>query len=211
MSVSASPASGISAEGAAARDVTGSRRIGWVLTAAGALGLTSSVVLTIEKFAVLTDPGYRPSCSINPVISCGSIMTSWQAELFGFPNPLLGLVGFAVVLTLGVLVLSGVVLPRWYVSAVFVGLSAAVAFVHWLIFQSLYRIEALCPYCMVVWLATVLAWWYTVLHLETAGAHRSGRWREAACRLHSVPPTLWVLAVLVLITEAFWPYWSTLL
>ena len=28
-------------------------------------------------------------------------------------------------------------------------------FVHWLIFQSLYRIGALCPYCMVVWAVTI--------------------------------------------------------
>ena len=28
-------------------------------------------------------------------------------------------------------------------------------FIHWLIFQSLYRIGALCPYCMVVWAVTI--------------------------------------------------------
>ncbi len=61
-----------------------------MLVVAGALGLTASLVLTIEKFSLLADPTYRPSCSINPVISCGSVMSSPQAEAFGFPNPLLG-------------------------------------------------------------------------------------------------------------------------
>ena len=32
---------------------------------------------------------------------------------------------------------------------------SASVFMHWLIFQSLYRIGALCPYCMVVWAVTI--------------------------------------------------------
>jgi len=36
--------------------------------------------------------------------------------------------------------------------------------VHWLIFQSLYRIGALCPYCMVVWVVTITVFWNVTLH-----------------------------------------------
>ena len=39
-----------------------------------------------------------------------------------------------------------------------------VVFVHWLIFQSLYVIGALCPYCMVVWAVTIPIFWYVTLH-----------------------------------------------
>lgn len=195
--------------GAASGRAPGTRAVGAILGVCGTVGLVASLVLTIEKFAVLADPTYRPSCSINPVISCGSIMTSWQADLFAFPNPLLGLMGFAVVLTTAVATLAGADLPRWYWNGLFTGLSAAVAFVHWLIFQSLYRIGALCPYCMVVWLVTVLAWWYCLLHIEAAG--RPTRWRELLFRHHSVLPTVWVLTILTFVVEAFWPYWQTLI
>jgi len=185
--------------------------LAWLLTVCGGLGLAAALILTVEKIALLADPSYRPSCSINPVISCGSIMTSWQAELFGFPNPLLGIAGFSVLATTGVVLLAGAVPTGWYWDAVFIGLTAAVVFVHWLIFQSLYRIGALCPYCTLVWLVTVLAWWYCLLQRETADPARPGRWRPLLRRHHAVPPTMWVLTVLALITEAFWPYWRTLL
>lgn len=76
--------------------------------------------------------------------------------MLGFPNPLMGIVAFTVVVVTGVLAVAKVPLPRWYWTALAVGTLAGAGFVHWLIFQSLYRIGALCPYCMVVWAATML-------------------------------------------------------
>ena len=46
-------------------------------------------------------------------------------------------------------------LPQWYWIGLTIGTLIGAAFVHWLIFQSLYRIGALCPYCMVVWVVTI--------------------------------------------------------
>lgn len=205
------PARSATVAGETSGRALGRKGVGWILGVCGTAGLIASLVLTIEKFAVLADPTYRPSCSINPVISCGSIMTSWQAELFGFPNPLLGLMGFAVVLTTAAVVLAGASLPRWYWNGLFTGLSAAVVFVHWLAFQSLFRIGALCPYCMVVWLVTVLAWWYCLLYLEAVHTTRPSRTWQLLHRHHSVLPTVWVLTVLAFVVEAFWSYWQTLI
>ena len=61
----------------------------WVLIA-GVVGLVASMALTVEKFELLIDPHYVPSCNINPIVSCGSVMTTPQASVLGFPNPLLG-------------------------------------------------------------------------------------------------------------------------
>ena len=126
----------------------------WVLIA-GVLGLASALTLTVEKIEILINPDYVPSCSINPVLSCGSVMVTPQASAFGFPNPLIGIVSFTVVLVTAVLALAKVRLPRWYWAGLATGTLLGVAFVHWLIFQSLYRIGALCPYCMVVWAVTI--------------------------------------------------------
>ena len=89
------------------------RVLPWVLTAGGVLGLTAAFVLTVEKIALLKDPAYVPTCSVNPVLSCGSVMRTPQAGVFGFPNPLLGVAGFAVVTTVGVALLAGARFPRW--------------------------------------------------------------------------------------------------
>ena len=77
----------------------------WVLIA-GIVGLAAAITLTVEKIEILINPDYVPSCSINPVLSCGSVMITPQASAFGFPNPLIGIVSFTVVLVTGVLALG---------------------------------------------------------------------------------------------------------
>lgn len=181
----------------------------WVLIA-GVVGLAAAMTLTIEKIELLINPDYIPSCSINPVLSCGSVMITPQASLFGFPNPLIGIVSFAVVVVTGVLALAKVNLPRWYWAGLAAGTLLGAVFVHWLIFQSLYRIGALCPYCMVVWAVTIPL--LVVVTSIAAQPQRSGNavlrtlytWRWSLV-------TLWFTAVLLLILERFWNYWSTLI
>ncbi|MGW6928573.1 vitamin K epoxide reductase family protein [Lentzea sp. NPDC054927] len=176
------------------------RLVAWVLAVGGFVGLIASSVLTIEKIALLKDPFYVPTCSINPVLSCGSIMKTAQAEVFGFPNPLLGIAGFAVVTTLGVLLVAGVTLPQWVWIGLQVGVTFGVLFVHWLIVQSLYEIGALCPYCMVVWAVMIPIFWYTTL-----------RNIRPTFQYHSVVLILWYLVIVAGVLQAFWFYWSSLI
>jgi uncharacterized membrane protein len=181
----------------------------WVLIA-GAIGLLASMTLTVEKINILLNPSYVPSCNINPIMSCGSVMTTSQASVLGFPNPLLGIVGFTVVVITGVLAATKVPLPRWYWAGLDLGVLVGAVFVHWLIFQSLYRIGALCPYCMVVWVVTL-----TLLVVVTSIAFRASlegstavvrvlfQWRWSIA-------VLWFTGVFLLIMVRFWNYWSTL-
>ncbi|MGD9620566.1 MAG: vitamin K epoxide reductase family protein [Mycolicibacterium sp.] len=181
----------------------------WVLIG-GVVGLAAALTLTIEKIELLINPDYVPTCSINPVLSCGSVMITPQASLFGFPNPLIGIVSFAVVVVTGVLAVAKVSLPRWYWAGLAAGLLLGTVFVHWLIFQSLYRIGALCPYCMVVWAVTIpllVVAASIALALEDTGSAlvrtlHDWRWSVVA---------LWFTAVTLLILERFWNYWSTLI
>ena len=82
--------------------------LGWLLGVGGLIGFIASLVLSIERYKLLLDPSYVPSCSINPVISCGNIMSTSQAALLGFPNPFMGLAGFAALTMFGVFLISGV-------------------------------------------------------------------------------------------------------
>jgi uncharacterized membrane protein len=211
----ATPASAASGQLAAAGDgaprsgvAVGSPTALWMLVA-GVLGLASAFTLTVEKVELLVNPSYVPSCSINPVLSCGSVMVTHQASVFGFPNPLIGIVAFTVVVTTGVLTVAKVRLPQWYWSGLAIGTALGAAFVHWLIFQSLYRIGALCPYCMVVWSVTipllVVAASVALRPLAAnpvLGALYRWRWSIVA---------LWFAAVILTILVRFWSYWSTLL
>lgn len=177
-----------------------------LLAAGGMVGLVAAFVLAVEKIALLKDPSYVPSCSINPVLSCGSVMTTAQAEAFGFPNPLLGIAAFAIVTTVGVVLLAGAVLPRWVWLGLQAGVTFGVVFVHWLVYQSLYVIGALCPYCMVVWAVTIPIFLYVTLH--------NLRRRPVAWLLsgyHLAVLATWYLAIVALIGVRFWSYWSTLI
>jgi uncharacterized membrane protein len=180
----------------------------WVLIA-GVLGLAAALTLTIEKIEILINPDYVPSCSINPVLSCGSVMITPQASAFGFPNPLIGVVSFTIVVMTGVLALAKVRLPRWYWGGLAAGTLLGVAFIHWLIFQSLYRIGALCPYCMVVWAVTVpllvvVASIALAPRLENGVVRLIHQWRWSLV-------TLWFTALLLMMLLRFWNYWSTLI
>jgi uncharacterized membrane protein len=180
----------------------------WVLIA-GVAGLASALTLTVEKITMLSNPSYVPSCSINPVLSCGSVMVTPQASAFGFPNPLIGIVGFTVVVVTGVLAVGRIPLPRWYWLGLAGGTAVGVVFVHWLIFQSLYRIGALCPYCMVVWAVTIpLLVVVSSIALQPLGGQAVARvlysWRWSLV-------ALWFAALILLIIVRFWYYWSTMI
>lgn len=189
------------------------RGLGWLYVIGGGVGLLAAFVLMLEKLAKLGNPAYVPTCTLNPVVSCGSVMDSPQATAFGFPNPLIGIGAFAVVLTVGVVLLSGFQAPGWFWLGLQAGTTFGVVFVHWLIYSSLYDIGALCPYCMVVWVVTIPIFWYTTLHNLTRGHFsRSGRpMAFGLARYHSLTLVLWYLAIVALVLDAFWYYWSTLL
>ncbi|WP_045702259.1 vitamin K epoxide reductase family protein [Streptomyces rubellomurinus] len=191
------------------------RALALLLFLGGLIGLAASAVLTFDKLRILENPSYVPSCNINPVISCGSVMRTEQASVFGFPNPLLGLAAFGVVTAVGAGLLAGAAYRRWFWLGLHGGILLGLGFTHWLIVQALYEIGALCPYCMVVWLTVVLLFWYTTLHNLTSGVIPvGGRMRTVvreAARYHWALPVLWAAVIALMILNRFWSYWSTLL
>ena len=194
---------------------TPTRALAWLLLVGGILGVIAAGVLTIEKIALLADAAYVPSCSLNPVLNCGSIMRTDQAEVFGFPNPLLGLAAFPVLAATGAGLLAGARYRRWYWLGLQAGVTLGAAFVVWLIFESLYRINALCPYCMVVWAVVIPTFW-TVTATNAARGTFGDRFRHTrlAKSLGYYQPVLIATTFVIiaaLITERFWDYWSTLL
>jgi len=187
------------------------RPFGVGLTLGGALGLLAAFTLAVDKYRILEDPSYQPGCNLNPVLSCGSVMTTDQASVLGFPNPLLGVVAFTVVLTLGVLVTARVPLPHWVLGGLALGAVAGAAFVHWLAFQSLYRIGALCPWCLVVWAVTIPIAVWTVLAFARSGDREESRLVEALWGWRYLIVLSWYLVIVVAALERFWSYWQTLL
>ena len=123
---------------------------------AGAAGFLAAFVLSVEKLELLKHPDAVLSCSVNIVLNCASVMKTWQAELFGFPNSYLGIMGFAIVAAVAMGGLLGVKYTRRYLVTAQVFYGLGLIFAYWLFFQSVYVIQVLCPWCLVVTVVTTL-------------------------------------------------------
>lgn len=191
------------------------RVLPYVLIIAGLLGCLASFALTYDKIHVLQNPDYNPSCNINPILSCGSVMKTEQASLFGVPNTIFGLMSFSALVTLGFVLLAGARLQKWIWLAAQVVATMGVVFMHYLFFQGIYRINAICPWCSLVWMITIPVFWYiTLYNVELFESRLSRRIQHIAMFMrknHGNILLTWYLILLVLILERFWYYWSSLL
>lgn len=177
--------------------------------------MIASIALSVEVFSRLKDPAFVPICNLSPILSCTSVADSPQSEAFGFPNYFLGIAGYAAVVTIGAVLLAGAQLKRWFWVLANVGLLLATLFLHWLIFQTLYRIGALCIFCMVVWAMTIPMFWYSFLYSLREGHIRlpASLKRPAgfASRHHADILLAWFVLIIALVLKRFWYYWSGLI
>ena len=120
------------------------------------IGLIASFVLAVDALTLAANPDAQFSCDINAKISCGTVGSSWQASLLGFPNAYLGLVSEPVVITLAIAALGGVLFPRWFMLTAQAFYAIGFAFAYWLFFQSYFVIGALCPWCLTITVTTTV-------------------------------------------------------
>jgi uncharacterized membrane protein len=130
---------------------------------AGVVGWVAAFALTVEKFALLQSPDAVLSCDVSVLVQCSANLESAQGSLFGFPNPILGLTGWVAPIVVGAAVLAGARFDRWFWVLFQLGVTAAFAFVVWLITQSIFVLGTLCPWCMVTWAVTIPLFWVVTL------------------------------------------------
>ena len=179
------------------------RSVGVALLITGLFGLLAAFELTLEKIALLRDPNYVPQCDFSVLVSCNVNLRSWQGELFGFPNPLIGLIAWSVIITTAVIIVAGTALPRWYWLGLLAGLTLGLAFVVFLVYTSIFELGTLCPWCMATWAALIPTFWIVLLHNARMGnLGGSGRFQASADRVFAWIPMLTVLSYLLIIVIA---------
>jgi uncharacterized membrane protein len=165
-----------------------------LLIVAGIAGWYAAFDLTLEKIQTLINPDYVPTCNISPLVTCGPNMASWQGSIFGFPNPVIGVAAFVAPIVVGVAILAGARFAKWFWVLFNLGFVAGIAFVAWLMVQSIFVLGTLCPYCMVVWAVVIPMFWYVTAFNLKEGHFGNGRGsREIAALLY---PWVWVLVLL---------------
>lgn len=187
----------------------------YLLIVCSAVALGCSFVLSQDELAIAKNPTFAPSCNLDPVLSCGNVIRTHQAAIFGFPNPWLGLAAFSVFMVIGIGLLAGAQFKRWFWLAMEAGLGLAMIFAYWLLAQSIFVIQALCPFCLIVDVVLTTAFWYTTLYLIGNGqivvTNRLARVTAFARQHHAEILISWFLLLVILILQHFWYYYGPLI
>lgn len=126
------------------RWIFGSMLIGAILS------LIASFVLSVEAVQLAANPNAVLSCSINVILNCATVGVHPSAHMFGFPNSFLGLIAEPVVITVAIAGLAGVKFPRLFMFAAQIGYTLGFIFALVLLYTSMFIIQALCPWCLLV-------------------------------------------------------------
>ncbi len=125
----------------------------------GAIGsLVAAFVLSVEVLHLARNPDAVLSCSLNIVVNCATVAKHATNELFGFPNSFIGLMSEPVVITVAIAGLAGIRFPRLFMFTAQIFYTLGFIFALTLLYISMYVIQALCPWCLLVTLTTILVW-----------------------------------------------------
>ena len=198
--------------GAAKFSIRLARILPLIMVFVGAVGLGASYSLHHEEQALLNDPNHVASCSFNPVIACGSVITSEQGKTFGISNPILGMLGYGALMLLGIGLASGLKLDRRAWLIVWFGTLFGFLYCLWLITQSLYVIGSLCLYCATIWSVTIPLFYYVTEYAMFNGYIKTNKkitdWLE---KNHMLPMLITFVVIILMIYFNWSYYWNSLL
>ena len=197
------------------KSITIKKALPYIYIIAGIIGCIVAISLTYDKIQVLKNPAYNQSCNINPILSCGSVMKTSQANLLGVPNTLFGLIGFGMLSAFGLALLAGATFKKWLWQIINIGALAGFIFFVYLFFEGVFRIHAICPFCFVIWMITPPVLWYTTLYNIKENnfdlAFLKQKYRKWILSHHGDILFTWYLAVFLILIIKFWYYWKTLI
>lgn len=112
------------------------------------VGLIASFWQMLEKLTLLKNAHAVLSCNLNSVFNCTNILNAHQSSVFGFPNSLMCIVFFALMLSAGLIGLGGAQLHKRVRFAYQAFALFFVGFGFWYLWQSIFNIGALCIFCI---------------------------------------------------------------
>ncbi len=170
------------------------------LVIAGVIGEIAAFALTVEKFEVLKNPDAILSCNVSVFVQCGKNLESWQGSVLGFPNPIIGLIGWMAPIVVGMAVIAGARFPRWFWLAFNAGVALALVFVIWLASQSIFapNLRTICPYCLLTWSVTWPTFFAVTFRNMAEGVFGHGARRAGRALLPWVAPMTLVVLVIIL-------------
>lgn len=184
----------------------------WLLIIGGAIGLIASLILSHDTLAIAQNPHYIPSCNLNPVVSCGDVITFKGDSILGLPYPFYGIAAFGAVLAAGVGMIAGAKYKKWFFATLQAFVSVGIIGAYYLLLKSMFEIHALCPFCLSVDVVTTTLFWYTTLYNIDSGIILT-KFKSTRCyrwiRKHHLDILLfWFVLVIIFILHHFWYYYG---
>ncbi|MDU0968979.1 MAG: vitamin K epoxide reductase family protein [Actinomycetaceae bacterium] len=142
------------------------------------IGAVVSCMLLHSEYLHTTKPGQALICDVNPLIGCSKSMSSPQGHLLGVPNAIFGVLGFAALIGIAVVLAAGRRIARWLWWCLGAGTVIALVWVVWFLVQSITVFRAICPFCLVVWAMTIpiaCIVWTHLLRTSQPGPVEGGR------------------------------------
>lgn len=140
-------------------------------------------------------------------------MLSKQGQIFSTPSTYVGFGVFAALIVIGIAILAGAKFKRWFWVGMQIGVTLGVLGILGLFIDSVYFINALCPFCMSIWVVTITTFWYVTLY-NFDNKHLSlpkGKPQKvyAWVRKHHLDLLiLFFLIIIALILNHFWYYYG---
>ncbi len=183
----------------------------WLLIAGGIIGLLASLILAHDTLSIAQNPHYVPSCNLNPVVSCGDVITFKGDSIFGLPYPFYGVAAFGALIASGAGVIAKAKFHKWYWLTMQAFMTLGITGAYYLLIKSMYQIHALCPFCLSVDVATTTLFWYTTLFNIDNG--HFGKTKDSPAykwiRKHHLDIlVLWFILAIAFILHHFWYYYG---
>lgn len=121
----------------------------------GALcSLIAAFNISIEALQLAANPSADLVCNINSVVNCATVALTSFSTVFGFPNSFLGLMVEPIVITVAIAGLAGTKFPKLFMAVAQFFYTLGFIFAYYLFFCGLTVVHAVCPWCLIVTLAT---------------------------------------------------------
>ena len=178
-----------------------------IMLIASTVALFVSFILAADTLKLARNPGQKLNCDVNAVLSCSTVAESWQAEIvkfagLSFPNAFFGIAAESVFVTIAVIGLAKVAVPRWFATCTWLGGLAALAYSYWLTTQSLFVINALCPWCLALMFSTTVQFMslsHATVTVQDLPAKNAGLRKYYRLNFDLMVDAVWIVALIVVI------------
>ncbi|MEI6053991.1 MAG: vitamin K epoxide reductase family protein [Candidatus Saccharibacteria bacterium] len=166
------------------------------------IGILASFLQLLEKINILENPSATLICNINYIFNCTNILDAWQSSFFGFPNSLMCIIFFAVMLTIGLVGWTGSTINKILRLVMHFFTTFFLGFGFWYLWQSIFSLGSICIFCLFCYSAVLgISFAWLRINIDDLPMNKSARVYLKKCTNDSSDILIWLSIALIIIAE----------